>query len=261
MKKTAALILVGIMLALGFGQQFFTKEDPATTYGNSVASCESGRQMESTAELDPTCNCFSGPGSNTGDKPNFVWDNGINSLVVCGFLDYRANQNDAVMTEFSIFDGESGELVFWSDSLKYYRLIRHNDGILLCRVEYLPRDIGEPWQELEFSRELIGFVDGKVARTKPMVNIASIAVSNKFIETFRDKVRAVVVDEAEYLNTQEFMREALVCSISGDEFARDFLLHFESRLDIELSGSDAQSYADCIGLLELADQQRKERKS
>lgn len=241
-KKSAALILVAIVLTLGFAQQFFSTADlPDNLHDMSWSPYPP--DVEENKELqDGECACFEGVGAGKGDAPQIVWNNGERELVVCGFVDSRANENEAIMTEFSVFDGATGKIVFWSDSLTYYRVTRDAQGITLRRLATLPV-IENGWEEIVVSETRILLVDKdwQIGEEIPI---------NHAIHASEERIAALKrsVDSHGSVELQELMQECLACSLAGSPYAQQLLVDFQQRLSINLSGSDAQVYANCLAL-------------
>lgn len=254
-RKSAAFILGAIILTLGFGQQFFSKTDLPTDVGKVCWQPYSPFVEESKVVEVADCECFVGVGSNTSDVPKIVWSDGERTLVVCGFMDSQSDANEAVMTEFSVFDSKSGRTVFWSDSLTYYRVISGQHGIEVCRIAYLPLNEGG-WDEVIVSKHLLNFSDDEAVCSPEQLLLTGFEIDDGRKLNLKDTVQSHLTGEVLDYSFQELLSECLVCSISGDDFARELLISFEDRMGVLLTGSDAQLYKECLEILDMVEDKR-----
>lgn len=91
------------------------------------------------------CKCFDGFGSSENDTPALIieFNNGV-ALSVCGFLKERKSNTEVIISEFDIFNCNTGQSVFQFGAFQTYNIKSQTDSLIITELKYLPA--GKNWK-------------------------------------------------------------------------------------------------------------------
>jgi hypothetical protein len=199
---------------------------------------------EPNALLESDCKCFNGIGSIENDKPilTLTYSNGT-SLSLCGFFDKEMQDEGLIMSEFKVFNCETGNALVEYGAVQVCRIEEKQDSLIIKELKYLP--IGEKW-----NWELIQIGKQEITQSE-----GEITVSNQIPELGK-----FIIDEAtqtEFLNSlkkgsgfgsewESDLGKLEVLSLLGNDKAWEILKDYEKFTGNKTDGALAEQWKDAI---------------
>ncbi len=184
-----------------------------------------------------------------GSKPVLVANLGKTTLAVCGYLLQRAGENAIKISEFTVSDCSSNEVLRFYGAVTTCQVRAKGSSLEIIELDRLP--IGErfqwiqtPYRKVEI-RDVNGtpkFGDEQYVLDLSMVTDADI---NAFVRDLPKYKNKGYFDEVE-----TFIGKLLVCSLKGNEQCKTIFNDIDSYLNFVLDGAYAKFYNDCRNVLE-----------
>jgi hypothetical protein len=127
------------------------------------------------------CNCFDGIGSYKNDTAVMIFTfDDDQSVSVCGFVDKEMKEEGLIISEFNVFDCETGEKYIEFGALEICRIVEKQNELEIQELEYLPTGINWSWELIQIGEQNISSHNGKivVSELKPQLQAFSINKTN-----------------------------------------------------------------------------------
>ncbi len=190
------------------------------------------------------CSCYKGIGSAEGDKPVLVYDftNG-NRVNVCGYV----HENSEVISEFNVFDCETGESFLAFDAVENCYIKTYNDTLEIQLLKSLPIGDYWKWELVQIGKQTITTNSDKLEVSKLEVKYDRTEVDSKHQIAFLnslDKYKGSLpmVDWEDALGKLE------VLSLNGNKRAWEMLKEFDLYInsDSKPDGALAEEWKDAL---------------
>lgn len=112
-------------------------------------SCKENSKIMSTENiklsLADSCKCFDGIGSLKNDEPKLTYSfKNKKSVNICGFIDKEMTEQGFIISEFNIFDCDTGKSYVEYGAVKICRIVEKENELEIQDLRYLP--IGDDWR-------------------------------------------------------------------------------------------------------------------
>jgi len=212
------------------------------------ASCKNNSVVEDSSsgnlELQETCDCFDGLGSSKNDKPviSFKFDNN-KSISVCGYYDHELHDEGLIMSEFNIFDCNTGKSFVEYDAMQACRIIEAKDSVTLEELKFLPVGKDWSWDLIQIGEQKIYTNNNEITISPTKPKLAEITISNQqqldFISSLKKNVGFGT-------NWEDDLGRLEVLSLIGNSEAWEILNHYEEFTDQDTDGAIAEQWSDAV---------------
>lgn len=205
-------------------------------------------EEETVVVSELSCNCFNGIGSTENDKPIFIstFSNGT-SVSLCGFFDKEMQDEGIIMSEFNIFNCETGDALVEYGAMQICRIEEKKDTLTIYELKYLP--IGTNW-----NWELI-----QVAKQEILVTERNLIVNPQIPEL--EKFSIEETEQTEFLNSlkkgsgfsaewESDLGKLEVLSLLGSEKAWKILKNYEEFTGDKTDGALAEQWKSALATVE-----------
>lgn len=203
--------------------------------------------QQSVAQLN--CPCYDGIGSSKGDAPVFTYsfDNG-QSINVCGFVDHEMHDSNEidkgfVISEFNIFNCESGYSYAQYDATEICRIKISNDSMRIEYLQYLPAGLSWEWELDVIANQFITTDENKLKITdlKP-----SYQKSNYDDDSVGKLLKTIESGRGMDNNAEIEIGKLKLLALNGNTKAREMLFNYEKLKQERADGAIAQMLSEAI---------------
>ena len=214
----------------------------------SLFSCEKETKNNLIAENNVTstkdCKCFDGIGSSKNDDPvlTYQFDNN-KSVNVCGFVDKEMSQEYPIVSEFDVFDCETGKSYVRFGALEICRLKQNKNELVIQQLRYLPIGTNWNWELIQISEQTITPKGNqlKVSDLKPKVDAYTINATQA--EEFLNSLEN---EKSFETNWEENIGKLEALSIIGNKKAWDKLINLETITGLKFDGALSEAWKSAI---------------
>lgn len=207
---------------------------------------DAGKQVQQKQEpvVEQSCDCYQGIGSIKGEKPilksNF--SNG-KSLVTCGYYDEDSQTLELVMSEFNIFDCDTGQSLVEYDAIQICNIREAKDSLIIEELKFMPAGKNWSWELFQIGEQIISVQNQSlvVSGSTPKFEAATIeeAQQNEFLNSIK-LGQGIGGDWEEELGRLE------VLSLMGNDKAWEILTNYEQLKGERTDGALAEEWKNAI---------------
>jgi len=193
----------------------------------------------------PHCLCFDGIGSTELEQPHLVLDfsNG-QSVSVCGYKDDTVEAKDSlIISEFDVFNCESGESYARYGALETCVVQSKNDTLLIHLQKYLPSGPNWEWRLTQLAINHITISDSVLFATNDIVSYSGDQITNEEATNFLD---SFVSNQGYSEEWENEICKLEVLSLKGNSQAWEILRDYEEFTGFETDGAIAETWKDAL---------------
>jgi hypothetical protein len=161
--------------------------------------------------------CYDGIGSSKGDEPalTLIMSSG-DTIAICGYLNKRISAREIYISEFDVFNFQTGESYVTYGAVERCHLIANRDTILIETFAFMPAGENWKWSEFKISSRLITSEADNLIVNKEIPLKPSVKLSKEDINHFLTKLEDLK-NKGDLINAHEIIGRLFVCSISGNQ--------------------------------------------
>lgn len=246
MKKKGVLMLVIVCF---FGSCNLKNDNHIalndTTISNDLTNVV---EKEKIDKKEKECNCFDGIGSSDKDKPILVHHflNG-KSISVCGFYDEEIQSNQLIMSEFAIFDCETGKNYVEFGATQTCAIKTTQKALIIEELKYLPVGTDWKWEFISMGEQQISEKEKELIISEMKPKILSLSIDKKLEIAFLNSLKR---NSGMSPNWEEQIGKLEVLALNGNEKAMDILKNYETFFAIKTDGALAETWKEAIANVE-----------
>jgi hypothetical protein len=249
--KLITIFIVGVSLLSCKDKSESKIKDESIKIDSTKAKAETelnAFEQDSEIRSITECKCFDGIGSTKTDKPVLIskFSNG-NSVSVCGFFDKEMQEEGLIMSEFNIFNCETGEALVEYGAVQICRITEKKDSIIINELKYLPA--GKKW-----AWELVQIGEQVITQNRRAITVSDLHPKLKKLEIDKNQ-------QSEFLNSlkkgngfgstwETDIGKLEVLSLLGNNRAWDILKNYEEFTGEQTDGALAEQWKDAIANVE-----------
>ncbi len=199
-------------------------------------------------ETSIICNCPQ-PYNPEDAKPvlNVIIDN--TNLSVCGFLLQRQSPNSIKITEFTISNCETNEVLRFYDAVTTCQVRSTANSLEITELERLPVGSGFQWIQTPLKKVILSDVSGTPKFGDEQFALDLSNITDTDISSFVGELPNYK-GKGYFKEIETFIGKLLVCSLKGNEQCETIFKEVESYLNFELGGHYKEFYNKCKSVLE-----------
>jgi hypothetical protein len=197
------------------------------------------------------CRCFDGIGSSSKDTPILVakFPNG-QILSVCGYLEKRNSTTEALLSEFNIFNCETGESLVEYGALENCIVHFENAVLTVDKFVLLPAGNNWEWKYVSTGLQKI-FIEGNaivVSSLSP--NYVVIEIPQNRINSFFNEIKEL---QGKGYNKafEEIIGKLEILALNKNILAYNILMDFNNYFGFVTDGSTAEQLNDAISTIKF----------
>ena len=196
-----------------------------------------------------SCACYNGIGSDALDTPRMTitFYEGT-TLSVCGFEDEKISENEIWISEFNVFNCQTGESLAEYGALQSCLVKKDTSGLQISEFAFLPA--GENWKwinvKIGFQQLFVQDNELRVFNQEPAFEKTNIDTlqADLFLSTTRNlKGSGKIENPEELLGRLEFL------ALNGFKETADILNDFETYFKYPTDGAIAEQWKDALARL------------
>lgn len=192
------------------------------------------------------CGCFDGIGSSESDKPSLTikFGNGT-TLSVCGYEQERLRENEVLISEFNVFNCQTGEQLVEYGAVQNCIVKKDELGLTITELKYLPAGEHWKWKQVKVGLQQMCVKENQlvVLEQKPAFEQVQIdeTRTNSFLEQLR-KIRGT----GKIDNPEEVLGRLEILALNDVEEAVEILDDFENYFKYQTDGAIAEQWKDAV---------------
>ena len=169
-------------------------------------------------------------------------------ISVCGFLDKKISDTMVLMSEFNIFNCETGESLAEYRAKQYCRISFENGILSIVELKYLPAGENWNWKPVPVGLEQFFVKDNKLIDRGPVPYFNSIKIEEERVDNFfaeLDSIKSIGKIE----NPEEILGKLEILSLNNNKKAISILFDFENYFNYTTDGAIAEQWEDAVAML------------
>ncbi len=205
-----------------------------------------GLLFSGSSSQSAACGCFRGIGSSNDDKPSLTLEVGNETtLSVCGFERKKYNENEILISEFNVFNCQTGEVLVEYGALQTCRVAKSEKVLQISELKLLPA--GKNWKWIQviigFQQILVKDENVVVQTQKPAFEKA---VTNKTeVDSFMQELHKLK-GTGKLENPEEILGRLEFLALNGIQKAEYILFDFEKYFNFLTDGAVAEQWNDAV---------------
>ncbi len=215
-----------------------------------IATLLASMFLASTTPLSD-CGCFKGIGSFPGDKPSLILEmTDETTLSVCGFELERYSDNEILISEFNVFNCQTGEMLVAYTAVQTCRVVKSEKVLQISELKLLPAGENWKWIQMKIGFQKILVKDENVV-VQPQKPAFEKVITNKtevdsfMLELHKMKGTGKLENPEEILGRLEFL------ALNGVQEAKDILYDFENYFNFLTDGAVAEQWSDAVATVKM----------
>lgn len=219
---------------------------------NEISTTKTKENKNGSKEISETkqsaCTCFNGIGSSKGDKPilESKFTNGT-KLITCGYFDQEIQQAHLMMSEFNIFDCDTGKSLVEYGAVQTCRIKESPDKILVEELKFLPAGIDWKWELIKIGEQEILLKNQKIDVSDPIPSIDKLQFPKALQIEFLNSIKK---EEGNGDHWEDELGKLEVLALIGNKEAWKILKNYEVYKGIEADGALAEQLKDALANVE-----------
>ena len=221
------------------------KETLAKRYTNvELRGDEPLKRLDSNNQLKSECNCFKGIGSSEDDKPiiKSKFSNGT-ILTLCGYFDEEIQDEELTMSEFNIFNCETGKAIVEYGAMQTCYVEQKKDLIILKELKYLPIGENWDWQFIQIGRQEISLENGKIIVSNQIPELGEFRIDQTSQSKFLNSLEKGTGFGPEW---ESDLGRLEVLSLLGNADAWKILNNYEEFVGDKTDGALSEQWNDAV---------------
>lgn len=190
------------------------------------------------------CKCFDGIGSSENDTPvlTIEFDNGVN-LSVCGYLKERKSNTEVILSEFDIFNCNTGQSVFQFGALQTYNIKSKTDSLIITELKYLPA--GKNWKRefVPLTQLEIFEQDDTITASLPKSVYNEVDIDPTEVENFFNELEQLK-GKGNNSELEIIVGKLEVLTLNGNTEAKAILNNFQEYFNCNMDGALQELWND-----------------
>lgn len=218
------------------------------SYGRPIEGYVHKSRVQPYYMESPSCNCPSDYGMN-GLRTVLLANLEKTTLAVCGFLLQRTGDNSIKVSEFTISNCETNEVLRFYGAVTTCYVRSTENSLEIIELDRLPLGEGFQWIQTPYRKVILSDVSGtlKFGDEQFVLDLSNISDSdiNSFVSELPNYQGKGYFEEIE-----TFIGKLLICSLKGNEQCEAVFNDIENYLNFVLDGAFREFYNDCKNVLE-----------
>lgn len=199
---------------------------------------------ENTVIANKDCTCFDGIGSSKNDAPILTYQfNNQKSVSVCGFVDKEMSQEYPIISEFDIFDCDTGKSYVRFGALDICRLKQHKNELEIQQLKYLPVGENWNWELIQIGEQTIKPKGKKLEISDLRPKLEAYSINNRQAEIFLNSLDSIKGFDT---NWEENIARLEALSILGNKEAWEKLINLENTTGLKFDGAISEAWKSAI---------------
>ena len=180
------------------------------------------------------------------DKPSLIieFSNGT-LLTVCGYEQEKLNENEILISEFNVFNCETGESLVEYGAVQNCIVKKDELGLKIKELKFLPAGENWKWEQVKIGLQQIFVKENRliVLEQKPAFEQVKIdkTKSDSFLEEIR-KMKGI----GQFENPEEILGKLEILALNDFKEAIDILYDFENYFNYQTDGAIAEQWKDAV---------------
>ncbi len=193
---------------------------------------------------ESVCKCFNGIGSSENDKPitTSTFSNGT-SVSLCGFFDKEMQGEGLIMSEFNVFNCQTGDVLVEYGALQICRIEEQEDLLIVKELKYLPIGSNWNWELIQIGKQEIRLNEGKVDVTPQIPELEKFAIDEVIQRQFLNSLKKGKGFGSEW---ESELGKLEVLSLLGNDDAWEILKNYEDFTGDKTDGALAEQWKDAV---------------
>lgn len=195
------------------------------------------------------CACFNGIGSLENDAPKMTLElSETISLNVCGYEHERYGEDETLISEFNVFNCETGEALVTYGALQNCIVLKVDDRLDIKELRNLPSGKDWEWQSVQIALQQIYLKENEifVSKREPVLKEFKIdkTATDQFLKSLKKlKGKGILQNPDEIIGRLEFL------AINEDKKAIKILKDFKNYFNYTVDGSVAEQLNEALANL------------
>tara|TARA_R110000850_G_scaffold107089_3_gene218514 strand:- start:192 stop:860 length:669 start_codon:yes stop_codon:yes gene_type:complete len=218
---------------------------------NLLTSLIAALSISLTAQAT-SCGCFNGIGSTKGDKPNLtIALTDEVTFVVCGFELEKYNENEILISEFNIFNCQSGEALVEYDAVQTCKVLKNETGLQISELKLLPAGENWNWKQVKIGFQQVLVKEKKIVVQEQKPAFEKVVFNNTLVDSFISELHERK-GTGKLENPEEILGRLEFLALNGIQEAKDILYDFENYFAFETDGAIAEQWGAAVATVKWA---------
>ena len=218
------------------------------SYGQSVEGYVHKSRINPYYMESPNCQCPSDYGME-GSRTVLLANLDKTTLAVCGYLLQRTGDNSIKVSEFTISNCETNEVLRFYGAVTTCYVRSIENALEIIELDRLPLGEGFQWIQTPYRKVILSDASGtlKFSDEQFVLDLSSIYDSdiNSFVNELPN-----YKDKGYFEEIETFIGKLLICSLKGNEQCEAIFNDIDNYLNFVLDGAFREFYNDCKKVLE-----------
>ncbi|KMQ67365.1 hypothetical protein [Chryseobacterium koreense] len=214
-----------------------------------LVSCNKGKsklnqENITNSKTENSCKCFDGIGSSKNDEPilTYTFENN-KSVSVCGFVDKEMQEQGIIISEFNIFDCETGKSFAEYGALKICKIVENKNELKILELRYLPIGKDWNWELIEIGEQTIKPIENQLKTSELKPKIQNFAIDKKQADEFLNSLKP---NEGFNSDWELIIGKLEALSTIGNEKAWNILKDLENFTGQKFDGALAETWKESV---------------
>ena len=217
-------------------------------YGTPLKGFVHKSRIQSYNAESTNCNCPQ-PYNSEDAKPVLNAKVGNSNLTVCGFLKQRQSANSVKISEFTISNCETDEVLRFYGAVTTCQVSVKGEVLEIVELDRLPLGKNFKWIQTPFRKAILSDVAGTPTFSDAEFVLDLSNISNYDVKSFVDELPNYK-GKGYFQEIETFIGKLLICSLKGNEQCEIVLNDIDNYLNFVLDGALAEFHNDCKSVLE-----------
>ena len=190
------------------------------------------------------CKCFDGIGASINDKPTLTYnfENG-KSVSICGFVDKEMQELGTIISEFNVFDCESGKSYAEYGALNICRIVEKKNELEIQDLRYLPIGNEWNWELIQIGEQIIKTNGNQLFVSELTPKIQKYKISDNQANEFLNSLEPGKGFNSDW---EQIIGRLESLSIIGNEKAWNILQNLDSFTGLKFDGALAETWKESV---------------
>lgn len=218
------------------------------SYGRSIEGYVHNSRIQPFYMESSNCQCPSEYGME-GSRTVLLANLDKTTLAVCGYLLQRTGDNSIKISEFTISNCETNEVLRFYGAVTTCHVRSTGNSLEIIELDRLPLGEGFQWIQTPYRKVILSDASGtpKFRDEQFVLDLSNISDSD--INSFTDKLPGYK-GKGYFEEIETFIGKLLICSLKGNEQCEAVFNDIDNYLNFVLDGAFREFYNDCKNVLE-----------
>ena len=174
---------------------------------------------------------------------------GNSNLIVCGFLKQRQSANSVKISEFTISNCETDEVLRFYGAVTTCQVSVKGEVLEIVELDRLPLGKNFKWIQTPYRKAILSDVAGTPTFSDAEFVLDLSNISNSDVKSFVDELPNYK-GKGYFQEIENFIGKLLICSLKGNEQCEIVFNDIDNYLNFVLDGALAEFHNDCKSVLE-----------